>query len=108
MSARVGTRWPIAEVLDRTDLAALMDEFAVPAGRGRRWHCPLTDHVDTHASVTIHRDHHGHERWRCWSGDDRHRGDAIDLIVAVRGADRSTAIDELAARAGMQPDRPLP
>lgn len=100
------TRWPIDDILARTDLAALLDEFAQPAQRGRRWHCPLTEHDDHHASVTMRRDHRGHERWRCWSGD--HRGDAVDLIQAVRHCDRATAIDELATRAGMFPDRELP
>lgn len=99
-------RWPIDDVLARTDLAALLDEFAVPAQQGRRWHCPLPDHDDHHASVTMRRDHRGHERWRCWSGD--HRGDAVDLIQAVRGCGRADAIDELATRAGMFPDRDLP
>lgn len=95
-------------MLDRTELRALLDEFAVPDREGRRWHCPLSDHDDHHASVTMHRDHRGHERWRCWSGDRDHRGDAIDLVQAVRRCDRATAIDELAARAGMSPDRELP
>ena len=101
-------RWPIDEILARTDLAALLDEYAQPDQRPRRWHCPLPDHGDTHASVTMHRDQRGHERWRCWSGDDRHRGDAIDLIQAVRGSTRVEAIDELASRAGMHPERELP
>ena len=101
-------RWPIDEILARTDLAALLDDYAQPDQRPRRWHCPLPDHGDTHASVTMHRDQRGHERWRCWSGDDRHRGDAIDLIQAVRGGTRVEAIDELASRAGMHPDRELP
>lgn len=104
----MGQRWTIADVLDRTDLRALLDEFAAPDREGRRWHCPLSDHDDHHASVTMHRDHRGHERWRCWSGDRDHRGDAIDLVQAVRRCDRATAIDELAARAGMSPDRELP
>ena len=102
-------RWEIADVLDRTDLAALLDELTQPAGRlgpGRRWHCPLPDHDDHHASVTMFRDRHGHERWRCWSGD--HRGDAIDLVTITHGATRADAIDWLATRAGMIPDRPLP
>ena len=51
------------------------------------------------------RDRHGHERWRCWSAD--HRGDAIDLVTITRRATRD-AIDWLATRAGMIPDRPLP
>jgi hypothetical protein len=104
----VGERWSIGDVLDRTDLRALLDEFAAPDQAGRRWHCPLADHDDHHASVTMHRDHRGHERWRCWSGDQNHRGDAIDLVQAVRGCDRAAAIDELATRAGMSPGRDLP
>lgn len=104
-------RWQIADVLDRTDLAQLLDEIAQPAThstRGRRWHCPLPEHEDHHASVTMHTDHRGHERWRCWSGDDSHRGDAIDLISVTQRMSRADAIDWLAQRAGMVPDRPLP
>jgi DNA primase len=106
-----GARWRIEDVLDRTDLAAVLDEIAQPAThsmRGRRWHCPLPEHDDHHASVTMHVDHRGHERWRCWSGDDTHRGDAIDLITATQRLSRAEAIDWLAQRAGMIPDRPLP
>lgn len=104
-------RWQIDDVLARTDLAGLLDQLAEPAThqvRGRRWHCPLPDHPDHHASVTMHTDHRGHERWRCWSGDDTHRGDAIDLVVATQWLSRAEAIDWLAQRAGMIPDRPLP
>ena len=102
------TRWPIDDILARTDLAALLDEFAQPDQRARRWHCPLNDHDDNHASVTMHRDQRGHERWRCWSGDQRHRGDAVDLLQAVRGTTRAEAIEQLATRAGLQPGRELP
>ncbi len=101
--------WRIADVLDRTDLSVLLDQLAQPAGRtgpGRRWHCPVPDHDDHRASVTMHTDRSGHERWRCWSAD--HRGDAVDLVTAVTGQTRSDAVDWLAARAGMTPDRPLP
>lgn len=106
-----GTRWQITDVLDRTDLGRLLDDLAEPAThnvRGRRWHCPLPDHDDHHASVTMHTDHRGHERWRCWSGDDTHRGDAIDLVVATQRLTRADAIDWLAQRAGMTPDQPMP
>ena len=103
-------RWSIDDVLDRTDLAALLDEMTLPAvrtmGPGRKWHCPASYHEDHRASVTMFRDRSGHERWRCWSGD--HRGDAIDLVTVVTGRDRGDAIDWLANRAGMRPDRPLP
>jgi len=102
-------RWPISAVLDRIDLAVLLDELAQPSDRlgpGRKWHCPIADHDDRHASVTMFRDRHGHERWRCWSAD--HRGDAVDLVAGVRRCDRLEAVDWLATRAGMIPDRPLP
>jgi DNA primase len=104
-------RWDIADVLARTDLGTLLDELAEPATyrvRGRRWHCPMPNHDDHNASVTMHTDHRGHERWRCWSGDDTHRGDAIDLVTATQHLNRGDAIDWLADRAGMRPDRPLP
>lgn len=103
-------RWPIDQVLARTDLSALLDELAEPAtrtmGPGRKWHCPMPYHEDHRASVTMFRDRAGHERWRCWSGD--HRGDAIDLVIAATGRDRTDAIEWLANHAGMHPDRPLP
>ena len=105
-----GGRWQIDDVLARTDLAAILDQVAEPATynvRGRRWHCPLPEHDDHHASVTMHTDHRGHERWRCWSGDDTHRGDAIDLAVATQLLSRADAIDWLAQRAGMTPDQAL-
>jgi hypothetical protein len=101
--------WRIDDVLARTDLAALLDELAEPAmfaTRGRRWHCPLPDHDDHHASVTIHTDHRGHQRWRCWSGDNNHRGDAIDLVSVTQRLDRVNALDWLAVRNGMIPDVP--
>lgn len=101
--------WPIGDVLDRTDLASLLDELTESSGRsgpGRKWHCPVADHDDHHASVTMFRDRHGHERWRCWSAD--HRGDAVDLVASVRHCDRLDAVDWLATRAGLIPDRPLP
>ena len=97
-------------MLDRTDLARLLDELARPStrlgGAGRRWHCPMPEHEDHRASVSMYRNHRSHERWRCWSGD--HRGDAIDLVMLTTGRTRTDAIDWLANRAGMIPDRPLP
>ena len=103
--------WRIEDVLTRTDLAELLDQLAEPAAfatRGRRWHCPLPDHDDRHASVTIHTDHRGHERWRCWSGDDAHRGDAIDLVRVTQRIGRTEAVEWLAQRAGLIADHPLP
>ena len=99
----------IDTVLDHTNLARLLDELAEPAGsatRGRKWHCPVGDHDDQHASVTMHTDHRGHERWRCWSGDNSHRGDAVDLVQVTCRLDRSDAIEWLAHRAGLAPESP--
>ncbi|MFT3851993.1 MAG: hypothetical protein QM733_04540 [Ilumatobacteraceae bacterium] len=109
MSASTVHHWRINDVLARTRLDDLLDEISGPAernGPGRRWHCPAPDHDDHRASVTMHTDRHGHERWRCWSGD--HRGDAIDLVTITRHCERPDAVDWLATRAGMTPDRPLP
>lgn len=103
-------RWSIGDILDRTDLTVLLDEHTESIGSGhrRRWHCPVPDHQDSHASVTIHTDGRGHERWRCWSGDDTHRGDAIDLVMATHHLARGAAIEHLASRAGLRVDQPLP
>ena len=91
-------RWSIEDILARTDLARLLDDYAVPAAhnlRNRRWHCPDPHHDDHRASVTMRTDHRGHERWRCWSGD--HRGDAIDLVMIAQGVDRRDALGDTAA-----------
>ena len=109
MATESRPHWRIDDVLSRTRLDEILDELTGPAernGPGRRWHCPAPDHDDHRASVTMYTDRHGHERWRCWSGD--HRGDAIDLAVLRRGGSRLDAVDWLASRAGMFPDRPMP
>lgn len=101
--------YSISDILIRVDLGSLLDELAAPAqghGPGRRWHCPMPDHDDRRASVTMFRDHHGHERWRCWSSD--HRGDAVDLVAITTGRSRADSIEWLADRAGVSRDRPLP
>jgi DNA primase len=104
-------RWDLDEVLSRTDLASLLDEVTQPGSsgaRGRRWHCPVPQHDDTHPSVTVSTDRRGHERWRCWSGGDTHRGDAIDLAKVTQSLATGEAIDWLARRAGMIPGVTLP
>lgn len=104
-------RWDLDEVLARTDLAALLDEVTQPGSlgpRGRRWHCPVPQHDDVHPSVSVSTDRRSHERWRCWSGDETHRGDAIDLAKVTQGLTTGEAIDWLARRAGMIPGVELP
>jgi hypothetical protein len=99
-------RWRIDEVLSRIDLGGLLDDLAEAADgglRGRRWHCPLASHADRHPSVSMFTDRAGHQRWRCWSGDDRHRGDAIDLVVAVHRCSQVEAVEWLANRLGFGP-----
>jgi DNA primase len=101
--------YSISDILIRIDLGALLDELTTSAqghGPGRRWHCPMPDHDDRRASVTMFRDHHGHERWRCWSSE--HRGDAVDLVAITTGRGRAESIEWLAERAGVSHDRPLP
>ena len=91
MATESRPHWRIDDVLSRTRLDEILDELTGPAernGPGRRWHCPASDHDDHRASVTMYTDRHGHERWRCWSGD--HRGDAIDLAVLRQAAADST------------------
>ncbi len=103
-------RWDFDDVLARTDLRSLLNEVTASngrSGRSAKWHCPSPDHADTNPSVTVATDHRGKERWRCWSNTD-HRGDAIDLVRTVRGSNITDAVDWLAGRAGMIPDRPLP
>jgi hypothetical protein len=67
------------------------------------WHCPLLSHDDRHPSVSMFTDRAGHQRWRCWSGEDTHRGDAIDLVIAVRRCSRLDAVEWLANRFGIAP-----
>ena len=113
-SQRERHRWDIRDVLARTDLSMLLDELTTPPARfgpGRRWHCPMPEHTDERPSVTMFRDHRGHERWRCWSGN--HRGDAVDLVMAVthRGRTRAATRRHEASSAGTTtagPERRLP
>ena len=103
-------RWNFDDVLARTDLRSLLDEVTSSNGRHgptAKWHCPTPEHADRRPSVTVSADHHGKDRWRCWSNSD-HRGDAIDLVRVVRGVDVADAVDWLASRARMVPDKPLP
>jgi DNA primase len=103
--------WSIDDVLARTDLANLLDRLGQRGGDGGRrdlWHCPVPGHQDRNPSVTMSVDHRGHERWRCWSGDGTHRGDAIDLVMVTQRLDQHQAVDWLAKDAGLAKDSPLP
>ena len=94
----------IRDVLDRTDLASVLTEVAgepVTAGLLPRWRCCSADHADEHPSVTMFRDRHGVERWKCWSGG--HGGTALDAVMVAQRVDIATAARMLEERAGMTP-----
>ena len=94
----------IRDVLDRTDLASVLTELAgepVTAGRLPRWRCCSADHADEHPSVTMFRDRHGVERWKCWSGG--HGGTALDAVMVAQRVDIATAARTLEERAGLTP-----
>ena len=102
-------RRDLQDLLDRVDLAALLDELAgegTGIGPWKKWRCIAPDHADRHPSVTMTVDRRGVPRWRCWSGG--HGGTAIDAIVTARGVSVADAINELCARAGMPSMAPLP
>src|SRR4051812_41215173 len=101
-------RLETTEVLDRTDLADLLDELTQPAGRpgpGRRWHCPLPEHDAHHASVTMSRARPDNPPCR-WGWAD-HRGRSDGPVAVALGAARPDGMRGLATRAGMMPDRPV-
>lgn len=72
------------ELLARVSLTQVLDSLTAGVGDAhrRRWRCPESSHPDEHPSVTVARDRHGTERWRCWSGG--HGGTAIDAVIAAR------------------------
>ena len=97
----------IREILDRTDLAALLTELSGPPhgqGHRRRWPCIAPDHPDEHPSITMFVDRNGVERWRCWS--DGQSGTAIDAVMIARSVDVRTAVAALTDRTGHTPEPP--
>ncbi len=95
------------EILERTDLAALLTSLSGPPvgnGRAARWSCFSPDHQDNHPSVTMFVDRKAVQRWRCWS--DGHAGTAIDAVMIGHNLDVTAALRWLAERAGDFPDPP--
>jgi DNA primase len=90
------------EILDRTDLAALLTSLSgPPVGQGSRarWTCFAPEHPDDHPSLTMFVDRQGVERWRCWS--DGHAGTAIDAVMIGHNLDVGGAMHWLEERAGL-------
>jgi hypothetical protein len=83
-------------IVAATDLPALADELLGPS-RNRRWACPNPNHPQTGRTppVTIFHTARGDARWRCHGCGTG--GTALDLVIAARGVDISTALDTLAA-----------
>ncbi len=107
-------RYDRAEVLARTDLAALCEEtLGPPKGHGRSatWPCPDPRHgTQTGKSppVSLFTSHYGEQRWRCHACGAG--GTAIDLVMATQGVSFRDAIELLAQRGGVSPSldpRPL-
>lgn len=99
-----------SEVLDRVDVARLLDEVTFSNNQGgysRRWSCPDPAHPDRKPSVSLTRSADGRERWKCWSQD--HGGDGWDLAqLANPGMSKKEALEWLAERVGIRSDMPLP
>jgi len=103
------------EVLARTELAELCDEFLGPR-KGRRpsatWPCPSAGHgpqTGRTPPVGVFRTHYGEQRWRCHGCGAG--GSALDLVMQTQGLDFAGALAVLgrrsgaAERPGQRPDR---
>lgn len=87
----------IPDILERVDMHALvLREGAVESNRVGTYHCPAPAHEDRTPSFTVKAGH-----WRCWSACAAD-GDAIDLLIWLRGLTKAEAIDELAALVGLE------
>lgn len=116
MSAHTDRLEPLADLVARVDLGALVEHYSGPGKRqGARtvYTCPNPAHADAHPSFDVRRDLDGVERGRCrsqcaWSGD------ALDLVEWVEGLDRPRAIERLRSWTGTpdpahyRPTRPTP
>jgi hypothetical protein len=92
-------REPLAALVARIDLAALVEQYAGPGRRSGKvltFSCPNPAHADRHPSFTV--DTHSN-RARCWSQCD-FSGDALDLVRWLEGLDVPQAAARLRAHLG--------
>jgi DNA primase len=95
----------IPELRSRVDLVELVAQLggveAKRSGMGVTFHCPSPAHEDRTPSFTVK-----DGRWNCWSACAR-GGDAIDLVMWLRGCTTAEAIEQLAAGVGLdrRPER---
>ena len=99
------------ELLARIDLAALADELLgghKGHGLAARWPSPDPAHSQTGRTppMSIFRDRRGIQRWHCFATGLG--GTAIDLVGVTRSWTVKEAIEWLADRAHLQPDRHPP
>lgn len=92
------------EVVQRTELADLCDEFLGPhKGRGpsATWPCPSTGHgpqTGRTPPVGVFQTHYGEQRWRCHGCGAG--GSALDLVMQTQGLDFAAAVALLGRRSG--------
>jgi DNA primase len=90
-----------------TDLELLADELLGPhTGRATKtWRCPNPVHKQSGRTppVSVFRSRRGEQRWYCHGCGAG--GTAIDLLLATRGLDLQAALEALAQRAHLTPDK---
>ena len=97
----------IPHLLARVDLVELVGRLggteAKRSGESVTFHCPHPGHEDRNPSFTVKG-----PRWKCWSVCAA-GGDAIDLLVWLKGCTKAEAIEELASLVGLdRRERALP
>lgn len=98
----------IPEILARVDLVELVGRLggieAKRTGATVTFHCLAPSHEDRNPSFTVKGG-----RWKCWSVCAA-GGDAIDLLVWLKGCTTAEAIEELSAGVGLErrPEYPVP
>ncbi len=108
---RPAARWDRAEILARTDLAALADELIGGRkghGTAARWPSPVPGHPQTGRTppMSIFTDRSGVQRFTCWSTGTS--GTAIDLLIVTRNMGAGDALALLAHRAGLHRPHTIP
>lgn len=95
------------DILRHVELRTLMTErLGSPRGHGvsAMWPCPASNHGDQTGRtppVSVFTSSRGEQRWHCHSCGAG--GTAIDLLLETGARDVRAALDELAARAGIEP-----
>lgn len=95
----------VEEIVRRVDLVHLVEEAGGhPRRVGTTWRaaCPLHG-GDNETAFVVYPGRDGRQRWHCFTGCQT-GGDAIDFYMRWQGVDFLTALQALAARAGLSLD----